>query len=360
MDREMFMRLLPKDRGYWFANSPQLTTYLGILRKIRTGVIVPGMNANWRHQAVQTLEPVDANILARSAAAPPAGCGETVTTGGGHELRSEVRDPVAFPRYEYKYLISPDLMEPIRSFIKPYCDIDPYADRESDKFYTIRTLYLDTADYRTYRDKEGEAPARFKLRVRTYGNDLVGPVKFEVKHRLNDVYLKTSLVVPGEQWPRYFWAPIRGFPSTFNEAEKSALDNFIRLFRTLGAGPKMLIRYERQAFRSRIDRYVRVSFDRRICHQTVSAYELEGQTAKWRFNDDSHSLGEPGARVILELKFMTRAPLWLSDMVRRFELVRRGFSKYCTAVSRTLDPGQGTRELARAMPTILRMRSRGI
>jgi hypothetical protein len=246
------------------------------------------------------------------------------------------RNGIVFQRYEYKYVIPPGLMEPIRAFIRPYCEMDRFAARETEQFYTITSLYFDTNGYKTYWDKEQEVPVRFKLRVRTYGNECDGPVKFEVKRRFNEVSRKTRVGVPPENWPHLLVAPVNGFAADFRPSARAAFDDFVLLTRTLGAGPKMLVRYQRQAFTSRIDRYVRITFDRRLQFQPGRTYDLKGGARNWAFSDDPVSLDESGSCVILELKFMTRAPVWLVDLVRRFGLIRRGFSKYGSAVSREI------------------------
>jgi hypothetical protein len=302
-------------------------------------------------KAEKTIMPHRSDASPCLLAASLPGSNELASRKGGTVSQQKIQDPIAFQRYEYKYLIPADLMGPIRSFISPYCDMDPFVDREDNKFYTIRTLYLDSADYKTHWDKEHEVPNRFKLRVRTYGKTSDDPVKFEVKRRINDIFLKSSVVVPREIWPGLLTAPINGFSRSFTQEEMSALNSFLWLTRTLRATPKMLIQYERQAFRSRIDRYVRISFDRRICHQPKSTYDLTGQAAAWLFNDDPKSMGEASSLAVLELKFTAGVPLWLSDMVCRFRLVRRGFSKYCTAVARTMNGELAARDLSQAVPT---------
>jgi hypothetical protein len=271
-------------------------------------------------------------------------------------IAEKSRDAVSCQRYEYKYLIPPTLIEPIRSFIAPYCVLDPHSERAPENFYTIRTLYLDSAAYKTYWDKIYDVPNRFKLRIRTYGQGTSAPVKFEVKRRFNEVSVKTSLAMPCAGWTRSL--EVNRAPSEFTEAQRSAFESFIGLVRTLGAAPKMLVQYERQAFQARMNSCVRISFDRRICYQPKHCYDLQGQSGLWRFNDDSNSLGEAGARAILELKFMHGVPPWLSDMVRKFDLVRRSFSKYCSAMTRLLESKESARELAWAVPSYALRRAR--
>ncbi|MFB3776658.1 MAG: VTC domain-containing protein [Bryobacteraceae bacterium] len=271
--------------------------------------------------------------------------------------RMPAANGVVFQRYEYKYVIPPDLMEPIRSFLRPYCDMDRYAAREDEKFYTITSLYLDNVDFKTYWDKEAEVPNRFKLRVRTYGRHAEGPVKFEIKRRFNEVSRKTWLEVPRDIWPALFRLPLDGEALALSAKQRSALEDFLGLAGIMRAEPKMLVRYERQAFISRIDRYVRISFDRRLRYQRCDRYGLKGEPFRWSNNDGTDSTDESGSRVILELKFMNSAPVWLVDLVRTFGLMRRGFSKYCTAVTLSLGANRTGCALDLAIPAAgVRMR----
>jgi hypothetical protein len=247
-----------------------------------------------------------------------------------------IEQPLILQRYEFKYLIPTSFIQPICNFIQPYCFMDRYSEQEPNKFYTIHTLYLDNAEHKTYWDTEDGVPNRFKLRVRAYGQGSTGPIKFEIKRRTNEVISKTSVVVPTADWSGLLAEPIHEGCTDFRSTAVTALDTFRREVRLLQAGPKMLVKYERLAFRSRIDGYVRISFDRHICHQLKKDYELEGNTKQWFFNDDSNSMWKRGSEVVLELKFSQRAPVWVHDLVRKFGLVRGGYSKYGTAMRRAL------------------------
>ena len=240
-------------------------------------------------------------------------------------------------------------MEPIRRFIRPYCDLDPYARRETDGFYAVRTLYLDSEDYKTYWDAQEEIPSRFKLRIRTYGRNAESFVKFEIKRHFNDVCYKTSVRANEEIWARLFATRnpqgIDLSPKTANPA----VQRFLGLAHAIDAEPKILIQFERQAFQSRTDRFVRISFDRRICHHSRDAYDLKAYQMDWSFNEGSVYTGEPGPHIILELKMMAHPPIWLLDLIRRFGLVGRSSSKYRTAVTRVLKREQIAREPSLSM-----------
>jgi hypothetical protein len=260
-------------------------------------------------------------------------------------------DAFSLQRYEYKYLIHPELIDPIVSFIRPYCRMDPYAEKAKDKYYYIKTLYLDSPDYRTYWDVREEVASRFKLRIRIYGNDDTGLVKFEVKRRFKDICLKTTVTLHDEMWPELLDLSSHRHRENSLQPDNPSLLEFIGLAYRIHAEPKMMISYKRQAFQSTIDRYVRISFDRRICHQPKYSYDFNIQPENWIYNDGFDSTGEMGPHVVLELKFMTSAPIWLVDMVRRFGLARQGFSKYCTAVTRSLTRNEVVRELFQTRPT---------
>lgn len=103
------------------------------------------------------------------------------------------------------------------------------------------------------------AGTRFKLRIRSYG-DGDGPVKLEVKRKLRDIIYKTSATVSPDGW--------------------SAAE-LLQLVESVRALPRILVRYERLAFSSVVDSYVRVTFDRRMICQPVEGLDLQGDPLAW-------------------------------------------------------------------------------
>jgi hypothetical protein len=94
------------------------------------------------------------------------------------------------------------------------------------------------------------------------------------------------------------------------------------------------VTYERQAYFSVVDDYVRVTFDRRMRCQPVHKWTLTAPERGWRAVDDPASVGAASSLYVMELKFAIAPPVWLRDLVRRFDLSRRGYSKYGRAVRR--------------------------
>jgi SPX domain protein involved in polyphosphate accumulation len=236
-------------------------------------------------------------------------------------------DMIQVSRYEFKYLLTSDEVPDVRKFLLRYCIQDANAD--GAEWYGIRSLYLDTPDYAFYRASTEKAVERLKLRVRGYarGN---GPLKLEIKRRIGDVISKKSMLTS-----RAHWSAIaeRGLSSLIAEGDGSQFP-FLRLVEQMRAAPKVLVTYERSAFHSTIDDYVRVTFDRKIVCQPMHHWRLEGNPRLWRAIDDPGTIQENDSTYVLELKFQLAPPAWLHDLVTALSLTRRGFSKYARSVTR--------------------------
>lgn len=241
------------------------------------------------------------------------------------------------PRYEQKFLVPVWQAEQLRRLIEPHCMLDPFSQRSPTSSYQITTLYLDTPHLGFYRQWEAGAPRRFKLRVRRYGASLGdSPVFLEVKQRNEDVIVKQRTVVSAHDW----LARARDLGGT-TEQERAFTVRRDR-FR---AQPMALIRYQREAWKGKLEAYARVTFDARVQYQSVSAlpeqgWSLNGDGGGWGAADDLETVGEPDARLLVEVKFEREVPRWLVNAMRSLELVRRGYSKYGAGIRAIYDPAQ--------------------
>ncbi len=230
-------------------------------------------------------------------------------------------------RSEFKYFVHAADVPAMTDWLSNYCIPDEFS-RGGD-WYSIRTLYLDTSDFRMYRDAAEGLPFRLKLRARTYG-DATGDVKLEVKRRLRDLIVKTSATIRASDWNHV--AP-DGLSGLLALGKPSTLE-FLQLAETFQAMPQVLVYYERKAFSSVVDDYVRVNFDRRMSCQPEHDWNLLGTPREWLSVDAPKTFGERESNYVLEIKFQDVPTAWLLDMTLRFNLERRGFSKYGRAVER--------------------------
>ena len=238
-------------------------------------------------------------------------------------------------RYEAKYIIPTSLVQKVREFIKPFCVPDPYT-HGSPPEYTITTLQLDSPDYALHYAKEREALRRFKLRVRTYGEIGSAPVFAEVKAKLENTIVKTRVAIPFKTWGKELVFGVR-LPDCF-KSERHEIDflQFKRLVWELGAQPVALVRYIRESYVGSVDRYARVTFDRKLQYQMTESWTDFGRGGMWRGMDstEAQGFGLPYSGVVLEVKTLSYTPVWVMDLVERFQLRKSGNCKYSTALWR--------------------------
>lgn len=235
-------------------------------------------------------------------------------------------------RYEYKFLVPARLVPEIKAVALTTSRLDAHAGEGGS--YKIRSLYFDTPSLDLYAANEREQGRRFKSRVRMYPG-ATGPYFLEVKSRYQDVIVKSRAAVPAESWRQAMKcesATIDALP----ERTRSAVLAFVSKLIAHHLEPVLLVEYEREAYVSEIDSYARLTFDRKICAQSRTELDLEADDRHWRSIDHLVQTRTPEPATVLELKFERRPPAWMVAMVKRLELVRYAFSKYCYGLANAL------------------------
>jgi hypothetical protein len=222
-------------------------------------------------------------------------------------------------RREFKYLLPPAMLPELRAQLAGRCTRDPHAG--ADGTYLLRSLYLDTASLSLYRANEREDAARFKARIRTYPEAPNSPVFAEIKGRQGDVIRKTRAVLTAHSWRDAIAGRLAG-PAT------AALSAFVIRYHRHHLLPMTLVQYRREAFVSQHDVYARVSIDSEIVCSRANTLSLEPQLG-WQPVDNAVRSSTKGSICVLELKWAELAPAWMIALVRRLELLRHSFSKYC-------------------------------
>lgn len=243
--------------------------------------------------------------------------------------------PLVLERYELKYLIPFSLVEPISRYVEIFCDMDYYSRISHDSFYTINSLYFESPTYYFMRNKTNQT-GRFSLRVRSYGDAPQAPYYFETKEKVADFSKKRRGRVPLENWSDLFLNPtaVQGF-----DAESDPhVQYFMGLVRTYNAHPMILTQYRRCAYLSNVDDYARVTFDRWLRYRRETDYSVipcEGNMLNY---DHTDTFGYEDVNVILELKCERKIPVWMVDLIRRFNLTRMGFSKFESSMLECYSP----------------------
>ena len=228
-------------------------------------------------------------------------------------------------RFELKYQIPESVTAPMRDFVRSYLELDEYGADSPDLRYPVHSLYLDSPDLQTFHASVNGAKNRFKLRLRYYDEKPHTPVFFEIKGRVDNCILKQRCGVRRSAVSTLLSGHLPHPDDLMSHEPRhlAALQQFFKLQQGIQATPKAHVFYTREAWVSHNDNSVRVTFDRHVHIEPCFKSYATTQSRK------PIRVFQP---VILEVKFTTRFPDWLEDLVRTFNLMRGSASKYCEGV----------------------------
>ncbi|MAF35985.1 hypothetical protein CL622_02605 [archaeon] len=232
-----------------------------------------------------------------------------------------------FRRFEFKYILPAKLSDLLVGSISKFVTPDPYA--QDNGYYFVNSIYLDSPQLHSYRQKQNGLRKRKKYRLRYYGqnpNIFTNPLFFEIKRKDGAIIIKDRIIINSQKLKQISlssWKNIsQKHPNFFSE--------FYRDYRTLQLKPKLIIQYKRQPFFSRFNKNFRITFD----------YDLKSAKTN-NFNLDRLYLKNTMPHLaVMEVKFNGGIPPWFSYIIKSNNLRRNSFSKYCHAVDQIykLDP----------------------
>ena len=235
-------------------------------------------------------------------------------------------------RYESKYLVPASIVPALKEHVSAFCSPDRYAG--PDGRYVVNNLYFETPDLRFYNDTRLKRFERFKPRCRFYGDGSDGFLWLELKHKIQNVTFKTRRRIPVSDWDTLFQVNYDASTGVEGTRRVKVVESFEDAVIAFGASPFLFVRYVREPYVSDVSEYGRVTFDRGLsyCMASGSGQLLHGRP--YTFYDDVVTAVHPDdeSPVLVEIKTETNVPLWVVSMIRKFDLSRRGFSKYCQAV----------------------------
>ncbi|MGY8658964.1 MAG: polyphosphate polymerase domain-containing protein [Verrucomicrobiales bacterium] len=236
-------------------------------------------------------------------------------------------------RIEYKYLISLDDMEQIQKDLDDRLAVDSLA--SEDGCYPIVTEYFETPDRECFWEKERRLASRRKIRVRIYGCEggKIPPTGFiEIKHKHFGFGAKRRLFLPVEEAIEFAngnYEILKTVKLDCSRTQRMIIKELFDLIERRNFGPAIQLRYDRKALMTP-DGQFRITFDTRLmCRSELLSLEADDQ----RFE---HYIVPPD-RSIFEVKSIGPVPFWFREYVGEKNLVRRSFSKFCTAM-KVIDP----------------------
>lgn len=222
-----------------------------------------------------------------------------------------MQDICIFKRVEKKYPIDDCKKDMLLSLINEKLVSDPHGKS------TVCSLYLDTPDRQLIRASIDARIYKEKLRIRSYGVPQKDTKVFlEIKKKYKGVVYKRRVKMSLQDAEQY----ISTGKSPLQSQIMREIDYAMRFYRH--PKPSMLIAYEREAYFSKEDEGLRLTFDKNI---------------RFRENELDISKGDHGTKItdegkyILEIKTNGGMPLWLSEALDKCKIYPSRFSKYGTA-----------------------------
>lgn len=230
-------------------------------------------------------------------------------------------------RLEYKFLVKNSLLDDLRQALMPYIYFDEYSEAGTGKEYTVRSIYFDSVKLEDYFDKLAGIKVRKKLRIRGYNKKDENSLVFAEIKRKHDNFVSKNRA------PLYF-RDVEEFlvTSNYNDLilkKANFIDalgdakKFVYLKTIKNCSPIVLVTYDREAFYSKFDSTLRITFDKNVRSKPLPGIG--------NLYDDDLKLAMPGY-FVLETKFFGGYPTWLQKIVRQFDLSRQSISKYTTCV----------------------------
>ena len=235
----------------------------------------------------------------------------------------------SFNRYEFKYLMTRELMGQVIRSLQGYVYADSHGG--NDFGYPIVSVYCDSPGLSLFWEKIEGVKFRRKVRFRRYGND--DGVYLEIKQRIDRTVQKRRI-----RWPLASAADALQSIRLLETCEEPIRDHVtsetLFLCGYYGLEPCMAVRYRRKAFFSMFEPDQRITFD------TDIRYNASDLDIRRPFEAGKY-LVDPNCAV-MEIKFNDRVPLWLCKVISRYGLTMIRLSKYCTAIDREYFQGHLT------------------
>ncbi len=232
-------------------------------------------------------------------------------------------------RLEYKFLAHISQLADLRSALAPWVRLDSFTERRPDRQYTVRSIYYDTRRFHCYQEKFDGFRLKKKLRIRGYDTPAPDSKTFlEIKHKRGDFIGKHRAPLRWHQIGRVFgdYSPAIDLPFAPGTREADAAARFLYNYHRRRMLPVVLVAYEREAFYSRFDNTLRLTFDKNVRSRLYPSLD-----SLYQDRDAVHVMPE---QFVFEIKFYGCLPRWVSSVLTRFDLERLAVSKFGMGIDR--------------------------
>jgi hypothetical protein len=195
--------------------------------------------------------------------------------------------------------------------------------------YTVRSIYFDTHRMDYYYDKINGYKIRRKLRIRGYNEPSSDSmVILEIKRKINDFIDKhRAPLLYSNLEDLFISADLDSFINCKDENNLNEAKRFFFHITRDNLNPSSLVVYEREAFFSKYDFNIRITFDKNLRYKPLPVLS--------QLYDESmiKSTTSMTKWFLLEMKFYRGFPEAFQRIINKFRLNRIAFSKYELCIS---------------------------
>jgi SPX domain protein involved in polyphosphate accumulation len=227
-------------------------------------------------------------------------------------------------RIENKYWVAVENLDEMRELGLNYMNHDYYSEIMKNKFYTVRSVYLDNDQFDAYYEKTAGLEKRSKYRIRAYNQMNAGKTVYcEIKSKIKEYISKERFPIAFNQVADFLVYPdmlkIKNHSADY-KLRLFAANNFIYSVKKKNMKPVVNVVYEREAFECKYGSGLRITFD-------MNLRGAETNSVANLFDEDSLREVKRGY-FILEIKYGRMLPSWVMSLVNRFGLIKEAISKY--------------------------------
>jgi hypothetical protein len=231
---------------------------------------------------------------------------------------------IAPMRLEYKFLADFELLPELRAALAPYTCLDRLGECRPNKQYTVRSIYYDTRRFHCYQEKFDGFRLKKKLRIRGYDTPAPDSAVFlEMKYKYGDFIGKHRAPMRWDQVQSVFsgYGTTGALPFPPGSKQADAARRFLYNYYRRRMLPVVMIAYEREAFYSRFDSTLRLTFDKNVRSRLYPTLD-----SLYQDRDAVHFLPD---HFVFEIKFYDGClPRWVRTVLTRFDLERIAVSKF--------------------------------
>lgn len=221
-----------------------------------------------------------------------------------------------FNRYEKKYMIKKSLKDTILKELQEHIKQD---DHQTSSYYTICNIYYDTIDDEIIKRSISKPVFKEKLRLRSYLQEGQSSLLFlEIKKKVNGFVNKRRTLITQEEANMLIMKKVMPIRKEYHNLQ--VLNEIYYYVRDKELIPKISISYDREAYFSIENPDFRLTFDDNITSR-------RDHVNLGRTNTDQEILED---YVLMELKTSTSIPLWMTQVLSKYQLYGNSFSKYGT------------------------------